>query len=173
MRRRFAALIVAVAVFPFAGSAEARAPADEAADALIACLDIGGDGERLSCLEAATAQIKALRETRDIADAEDEAAPGDLFGAEQLASTQRARREEAQETRLEAGVVEITVGPLKNVTIVLDNGQVWRQLESDRAVIRPHKGDSKLTVSVKKGAVGGYWMTINEISRRIRVKRIK
>lgn len=173
MRREISALIAVVATVYFAGAARAEAPADAAADALIACLDIGADGERLSCLEAATEEIKALRDARDIADAGEEAAPGALFGAEQLASTQRARREEAQEARLDAGVVEISVGPLKNVTIVLDNGQVWRQLESDRAVIRPHKGGGALTVTVKKGAVGGYWMTINEIGRRIRVKRLK
>jgi hypothetical protein len=167
MRREISALIAAAAIGFFAGAARAQSPADAAADALIACLDISDSGERLSCLEAGANEIRALR-----TGAVETAATDDLFGAESLASTKRAKREDEKAARLDAGVVEIRVGPLKNVTVVLDNGQVWRQSESDRVVIRPPKNQSGLTVTITKAAFGGYWMKINELGRQIRVKRI-
>lgn len=167
MRRKISALIAAAAFGMCAGTAHAQSPADAAADALIACLDIPDSGERLSCLEAGAHEIRALR-----SDAGDTAAIDDSFGAESLASTRRAKREEDKAARLDAGVVEIRVGPLKNVTVVLDNGQVWRQSESDRVVIHPPRNQNGLTVTVTKAAFGSYWMKINELDRQIRVKRI-
>lgn len=165
MRREISALIAVAASVFFAGAARAEAPADAAADALIACLDIGDPGERLSCLEAGATEIRALRAS----------APADdsLFGAESLPATKRAKREEDKSARLDAGVAEISVGPLKNVTVVLDNGQMWRQPDGDRVLIRPPKDQSRLTATVTKAAFGGYWMRINELDRQFRVKRIK
>lgn len=181
MRHRAAATAAAAIAALLAGGAHAQSAGDPVADALIACLDIGADDERLSCLESAAEALKAMRaQTADggtmagaQADAGAAAAQDDLFGAEALASTKRAKREKAKTARLDAGVVEIRPGPLKNVTVVLDNGQVWRQLEGDRAEIRPPKNPAGLTATVTKGAFGNYWMTINGIDRQIRVKRIK
>ncbi len=179
MRHRLAALIIAVAAASFAGAAHAQSAADTTADALIACLDIGDPEERLSCLEASAQALKAVRADEGEglfsaqADASADAANDDLFGAEALASTKRAKREGRKSARLEAGVAELRVGPLKNVTVSLDNGQVWRQFEGDTTIVRPGKGDNAYTATVSKGAVGGYWMTINELDRRFRVKRIK
>lgn len=182
MRHRAAATAAAAIAALLAGGAHAQSAGDPMTDALIACLDIGADDERLSCLESAAEALKAMRAKAvdgggtligAQADAGDAAAQDDLFGAEALASTKRAKREKAKTARLDAGVVEIRPGPLKNVTVVLDNGQVWRQLEGDRAEIRPPKNPAGLTATVTKGAFGNYWMTINEIDRQIRVKRIK
>ena len=176
------ALAVAFCAGPVALAQSAR---DEAADAAIACLDIGDPAERLACLEEATREIKATRirqETAEEASAAEasggviaaENATGDeLFGAEALRSIKRARQQKDRAARLDANVAGIRVGPLKNVTVTLGNGQVWRQLEGDRTVIRPRERESGYTVTITKGAFGNYWMKINEIDRMIRVKRIK
>ena len=167
MRRRISALIAVMATVFLAGAARAETPAEAAADALVACLDIGDPGARFSCLEAGAIKIKALR-AGGVAAADDS-----LFGAESLPATKRAKREEDKAARLDAGVAEIRVGPLKNVTVVLDNGQMWRQPDGDRVLIRPPKDQSQLTATVTKAAFGGYWMRINELDRQFRVKRIE
>ena len=186
MSHRFAAIIATVAISTFAGAAHAQSAADKAADAAISCLDIDDPAERLSCLEEATREIKATRirpetaEEASIAEAagspvitDENATADELFGLEALASTKHAKREKEKSARLEASVVEFRVGAFKNVTAVLDNGQVWRQLQSDDTFIRLPKSDKVFTVTIKKGGLGNYRMKINELGRWIRVKRIK
>lgn len=176
---------VIAAALAASAAAYAQSAADKATDAAIACLEIGDPAERLSCLEAATREIKATRIRMETAEesaaadamgaviAAEGASEDDLFGAEALASTRRARNEERKTKRLEAAVVEFRVGSLKNITIVLDNGQIWRQTESDRTLVRLPKDELTYTVSIKKSAFGGYWMKINELGREIRVKRLR
>ncbi len=178
-------ILAAAAVAIVSPSAFAQSASDRAADAAIACLDITDAGERLACLETATQEIKATRIRRESAEesaaadaagavAYDEgASEEDQFGAEALASTRHAKNEKRKTQKLEADVVEFRVNSLGVLTAVLDNGQVWRQLTSDDERIILPKKDRKLTVTVKKGMVGNYRMTINELKRTIRVRRIK
>lgn len=182
-RKVFAGAVAALIVAPAA--AFAQSASDKAADAAIACLDVADPAERLACLESATQEIKATRIRRETAEesaaadeagaviAGDDASDEDSFGAERLASTKREKTEERKKQRLEATVVEFRVNQFGVVTAVLDNGQVWRQLNSDDEVLRLPKKDKVLTVTVKKGALGNYMMKVNELKRTIRVKRIK
>lgn len=183
MLRPIAAVIAAA--FAVSGAAYAQSAADKATDAAIACLEIGDPAERLSCLEAATREIKATRIRKETAEesaaadamgaviAGENASEEELFGAEALSSTRHAKNEERKKKRLEATVVEFRVNPFGVVTAVLDNGQVWRQLNSDDETLHLPKSDKVFTVKVKKGALGNYLMTVNELKRTIRVKRIK
>ena len=182
---RFVASVVVGAAVSV-GAAFAQSAENAAADAAISCLDIASPEERLACLEGAAKELKATRVRRETAEesaaAEALAAPvvaaegaseEDLFGAEALASTKKEKREKDRTTRLSSKVVEFRVNPFGDITAVLENGQVWRQLTSDNASVRVPNNDKVFTVSIKRGPLGNYLMTINELKRTIRVRRIK
>lgn len=184
-RNLFALALVAASPF-IAGAALAQSAADKATDAAIACLDIADPTERLSCLESATREIAATRVRPETAEesaaaeasgapiiASENATEEELFGAEALSATKHAKREKDKKQRLEAKVVEFRVDPFRNVTAVLDNGQVWRQLSGDSEVVHLPKSDKVFSVTIKKGGLGNYRMKINELGRWIRVRRIK
>jgi hypothetical protein len=181
----FAVAVAASAAFAAAG---ARAQSDQnvAADAAIACLDVEDAESRLACLESAAKELKATRIRKESAEesaaaealtapiiAADDASEEDLFGAEALDSAKREKREKDRTTRLVSRVVELRVNPHGDITAVLENGQVWRQLSGDDTVIRLPKKDKVFTASIKRGPLGNYMMTIAELKRTIRVRRIK
>ena len=176
----------AAAVLAATGAAVAQSAQNAAADAAIGCLDIENAEERLACLEGAAKELKATRIRRETAEesaaaeaqaapvvAAEEASEEDLFGAEALASTKQAVREKDRTTRLTSKVVEFRVNALGDITAVLENGQVWRQLSSDNTIIRVPKKEKVFSVSIKRGAIGNYVMTVNELKRSIRVRRIQ
>ncbi len=171
------ALIGLLAAAPLAISgALAQDAGNAAADAAIACLEIEDTEDRLACLEAAAKDLKA---TRVIIEQDNALAPGDgrtaedAFGAETLDATKREKREKSKSARLDAKVVEVRVNPYKDITVTLDNGQVWRQLQGDSETVHIPAGERLYTVTLKKGPLGNYRMRVNELKRWIRVTRIK
>jgi len=166
-------------------AADAQEDQNAAADAAIACLDLANAADRLACLEGAARELKATRlrqETAEESAAAEarpapvvaaDASPEEQFGAEALASTKRAKREGNRANRLVARVVEFRVNAVGDVTAVLENGQVWRQLPGDSTLLRVPKRDQVFTASIKRGPLGNYMMTIKELKRTIRVRRIE
>lgn len=186
--RLFPRLLIALAAAaPLAlGVAVAQGDQNTAADAAIACLDIEDTEARLACLESAAQELKATRVRRETAEesaaaeaatapvvAAESASEEELFGAEALASTKKAVREKDRTARLTSKVVEFRVNRLGDITAVLENGQVWRQLSGDSTMIRLPNKDKVFTVTIKRGPLGNYMMKVNEIGRSIRVRRIK
>lgn len=181
-------LVIAAAAGALAATGAALAQSDQnaAADAAIACLDIESVEDRLACLESAAKELKATRVRRETAEesaaadalatpvvAAEDASEEDRFGAEALASTKKAVREKDRATRLVSKVVEFRVNQVGDITAVLENGQVWRQLSADSTVIHLPNKDKVFTVTIKRGPIGNYMMKINEMNRSIRVRRIK
>ncbi len=96
------------------------------------------------------------------------------FGSDNLPSTHQ--KEEAATAELDsisAGVTEYAFTPFGKFIVFLDNGQVWRQLEgdSDRALFRKSPKDNKVTIS--RGFIGSYNLTINDSSKVYKVDRVK
>jgi hypothetical protein len=57
------------------------------------------------------------------------------------------------------------------LTLVLENGQVWRQIEGDRFNLKadpesPHK------VRISRGAIGSFNLKVNDLNRTVKVRRI-
>lgn len=170
------------------GLASEPVAADAAVDAAIACIDIADPAARLACLDAAATKLKETRIIREeddaagfqAADARD-AGPlptissaeteVDAFGAERVES-KRTERERERLNELTAAVVEARVNRFGVITVTLDNGQVWRQLDSDGDRVRLREG-TLYNVRIKRGAVGGYRGKFLELGRTIRMKRIK
>jgi len=69
--------------------------------------------------------------------------------------------------QIEATVTGIGESAGRKLTVTLDNGQTWRQL--DNQTLRLKSGE---TVVVRKASLGSYLMEKKSGSRRIRVKRV-
>ena len=180
----------AIAVSCLTGAASAAQPSEsEAVDSAIACLSIADDSERLKCLDAAAKTLSVTRIVReereamveenkrktfglngnDLADAGD---TPDNFGSENIDEVRR-QKEAKRLKSIEASVVEFSINSLNVATVSLENGQVWRQLDSDDKVLRFGNKERLYTAKVKRGAFGNYMLTVNELHTTIRVRRIK
>ncbi len=69
---------------------------------------------------------------------------------------------------LNIGVTKVSKTPFGKMIITLDNGQVWRQTDKVRLKI-----ESGQTVSIERGMLGSFFMGTDEVTKRIRVKRVK
>ena len=115
----------------------------------------------------AKAARKAAKEQRAEAVIETE----DDFGGEAIPERRREREEQRLKS-ITAKVAEIRVNRFGTVTLSLANGQVWRQLDSDSKRLRLNE-NRLYTAKVKRSLMGNYLLTVNELKRTIRVRRIK
>jgi hypothetical protein len=69
--------------------------------------------------------------------------------------------------QIAAMVTDVRKSASKTLTVTLDNGQVWRQLDSKRLLIK-----SGEAVVVRKASLGSYLMEKPSGGRSIRVKRL-
>ena len=65
------------------------------------------------------------------------------------------------------------LNPFGKFIVFLDNGQVWKQEEgdADRAQFRKNPKDNKITIS--RGFIGSYNMTLNDSEKVFKVTRVK
>lgn len=98
----------------------------------------------------------------------------DKFGSDRLPET-KARTEtvEAAVDSISAGVTEYAYTPFGKFIVFLDNGQVWRQIQGDsgHADFRTNPKDNKVTIS--RGFIGSYNLTINGSAKVFKVSRVK
>jgi len=173
-------------------------PRDDALEALGHCASIADAQARLACYDAAAPRLKqALGTPPTTLDhpptkAEQESwfgfDLGELFGGGSSAPTTPAqfgkeRTEEAQAARaveeqheidsISAGVTEFAYTPFGQFIVFLDNGQVWRQLQgdADRARFKSNARDNRVTIS--RGALGSFNLSINGSGKIYKVTRVK
>lgn len=159
---RTSGLIVAGIVL--AGLAHA-APGQELINGLKACRARTNAAARLACFDALVSQL----DTPAIAPPKVTNVPAPGFGGENLA---RAKAAPPPEESISAGVAKVSFNAIKYFTVVLDNGQVWRQSESNTVVA--HFSDSKPNVvKISKGFLDTYNLTIEGAWGTYKVKRIK
>ena len=176
--------------------AAAQTTETQAVDAAIACRDITDDLQRLACLDSAAETLAVTRIIREEEIAEkkkeeresfglakkgnDDDAPPTLaatteeeFGGEYLPENIK-KRDETRLKQITANIAEIRVNRYGKVTLTLENGQVWRQLDSDNKLLRfPKKSDKLYSAKVKRSTFGNYLLTVKELSRTIRVRRVE
>ncbi|MGF1543047.1 MAG: hypothetical protein ACFB00_00825 [Parvularculaceae bacterium] len=100
------------------------------------------------------------------------AAHDEGFGGERLAAAKKATQK-PDRASLRAAIVEIVVGPFEKITVTLENGQVWRQLDADDRIVRFPGERMTYTADISRGVLGGYSLKILERDRVIRVRRIR
>ncbi len=97
------------------------------------------------------------------------------FGQETVARTEPEARAKApkQINKIAASITDYATTPQGSLIVFLDNGQVWRQLDS--AGPHPHlkRGTNENTVVISRGIFGSYSMVINNKGRLIKVIRVK
>lgn len=161
-------------------AAVAAAPvAAQSRDDLLKCALVIEDAERLACYDrlmaSASAEVRALEAKRKLAAeeaarkrAEAEAAKKrESFGAEQMETARTA--DESRLDELESTVAEVFTDGLGRKVLALANGQIWRQVEGNMSgTVRP--GDP---VRIKRGAMGGFRLTLVRHGRALQVRRIR
>jgi len=109
----------------------------------------------------------------------DETMPSvDGLGAEQVNARRSNRRSDqlaaAEADRVDSAIAAFEVIPYERLEITLANGQVWRQISADnQRVATRMRQNLDYTASIQEGRLGGYQLRINELSRIIRVERIR
>ena len=74
---------------------------------------------------------------------------------------------------ISANVLEFAKTVRGKAVFVLENGQVWRQLEGDTTVVVDPARGEKMKVLIERGALGSYNLTIEGRNVLIKVVRLK
>jgi hypothetical protein len=198
MKRRVLQATLVVAMACQFGTVTAS-PRDDVLDGLQKCSGIGDDKARLACYDAlvhpaqaALARPPEPQETDHpptvaeqkswfgfdlsglFGSSPSQQTTPQKFGSENLPETQK-KEEVAADTvdSISAGVTEYAFTPFGKFIVFLDNGQVWKQLQGDsgQAMFRKSPKDNKVTIS--RGLIGSYNLSINDSSRIYKVDRVK
>jgi len=118
------------------------------------CSAITDSAERLRCFDRAAPRAKEA-----------------LIPKEQDFGKPPPRQPEVEQVA--ASVREMSKTVRGRALFVLDNGQVWRQLEGDDAqVLEPSPG-TVMKVTIARGAFGSYNLTIEGRNGLVRVRRLE
>ena len=95
------------------------------------------------------------------------------FGSDRLAQTPTPAQAAAEVDSISAGVSDVAFTPFGKFIVFLDNGQVWRQIEgdADRAFFKKPAKNNKVTIS--RGFIGSYNLTLNDSDKLYKVTRVK
>jgi hypothetical protein len=182
-------LLLGFSAILIAGAAYGDAPRD-ALGAMVKCAEISDPAERLKCFDAAIPGAKNALSTPE-KPAEKLATPEkppeksllDWFGFNR--PPQPVTRPEdfgkpAPEpapgeaiTEIKATVLEYARTRRGKLLFVLDNGQVWRQLDGDSTEVRDPPPDTVWKVTIETGVLGSYNLIIDGRNSIIKVSRVK
>ena len=95
------------------------------------------------------------------------------FGSDKLPETRAPESAAAILDSISAGVTEVAYTPFGRFIVFLDNGQVWRQIEADTDKAFFKKPAKANTITISRGFVGSYNLTINDSARTFKVTRLK
>lgn len=192
----FAAVALTALVTPAAAG-----PRDDALEAIAKCAAVADDKARLTCYDGLAPQVKSALATPPTAVAtnrpptkeEQESWFGfdlgglfssspkqttpEQFGEENTEQVKAAHEKAVEEgTSLESitvDVTEVAYTPFGKFIVILANGQVWKQIpgDADRAKFKKVATDNKVTIS--RGSLGSYGLTINDSAKVYKVTRVK
>lgn len=190
---RFFWLLAATAAIALPAQAN---PAQDALSAVAKCADIAAAVERLDCYDKAAAMAKTAmaapgpvqtgpvqQATAETPKQEEEGGILRWFGLE---STRPVTKTEdfgkpppkvmdgpREVTEISAGVLELAKNAYGRSLFVLDNGQVWKQIDGDQTDVAEPKRDEALKVTIGKALFGSYSLTIEGRTGIIKVRRVK
>ena len=169
-----------------AASLTAPARADPARDVLAEiakCADVAEASERLKCFDAAAVRAKSmLAAPAPAPDAPAKKSWLDWFGfsrSDKPATTQEEfgkppRPAESGELKeIAATVIEFAKTARGKAIFILDNGQVWRQLDADSTEVPYAVPGKPMKVLIETGFLGSYNLTIEGRNGLIKVTRLK
>lgn len=174
-------------------------PREDLLQAIGKCSSVTDDKARLACYDAAAPHVRDVLNTPpstlSTAPTQDEqkswfgfnldnlfgaSAPAtqttpQQFGAERTPQVQQKEADQAPQEvdSITAGVTEYSFTFDKKFIVFLDNGQVWRQLQGDTSMahFKHQAADNKVTI--ERGFMGSYNLSINDGEDRFKVTRLK
>ncbi len=199
MNFRVAAVTSLAFVTLFSGAVHAD-PREDLLEAITKCSAIADDKARLGCFDAAAPHVReVLNVPPPVLSApptkEEEkswfgfnldglfgSAPAvqttpQQFGAETTPQVQQkveqSRAEETEVDSISAGVTEYSYTLDKKFIVFLDNGQVWRQTPGDVSEAHFHRVAADNKVTIERGIIGSYNLSINDGNQTFKVTRVK
>jgi hypothetical protein len=166
------------------------AQADPARDALAEvakCADIAAAQERLACYDKASATAKTALAATPVQQAavETEEEEGGVLRWFGLAERKPVTKAEdfgkppvimegpREVTEISSTVVEFAKNIHGRSLFILENGQVWKQVDGDDFDVRAPRKDEVMKVSIEKAIMGSYSLTIDGQTGLVKVRRVK
>lgn len=159
-----------------AGTVHADTPQDALSE-MAKCGDIADSGARLRCFDAAVPRARnalaehQAREKRGFLDWFGFSRPKPVTRPEDFGKPQAPIAGEI--TQLTATVTDFAKTPRRKSIFILDNGQVWRQLDSDSDEVFEPASGKPMKVTIEEGIFGGYNLSIEGRNGIIKVRRLK
>ncbi|WP_322297503.1 hypothetical protein [Brevundimonas sp.] len=134
------------------------------------CRTVTDAGERLICLDAASSALDQALRSGDILivdRSQSQQAQRQAFGSVGASEIQSPVPAEPPIEAVETTLVQATLGGDGRWRFVLEDGSVWRQIDTDRVSIRNRAGEP---VRIRRAALGSYLLVVGR-SGAIRVRR--
>lgn len=154
----------------------ASAPANGGLGGLYACTQIADNGARLTCFDAAAAQLRAAEaggQVRIIDQIAAEQIDRDSFGFSLPSLSKILAPNKSAGTlgsspidRISSIIQSVRTSPSGQAVITLENGQVWRQIDQESA----HPVKVGRSVEISKASFGSFFLTVKP-SGTFRVRR--
>ena len=165
-------VLASISIF-VVGAAHADSTGDTSAE-IAKCTGIADSAARLKCFDAAAPRASgaAAQQARE--------APGRVDGFGLSAPEPVTRVEDfgkpaspPEITQITATVLELARTARGRSIFILDNGQVWRQLDGDDTDVGEPRPGKTMKVAIAAGFLGNFNLTIEGRNGSIRVRRVK
>ncbi len=171
-------ILIASLLALLAGPVYADATQDALAE-IAKCADLQEPAARLKCFDTAAPRAKRAlaeaqaREKRGILDWFGFGRPSKPVTKPEDFGKPAAPAEPGEITQLTATVTDFAKTPRGKSIFILDNGQVWRQLDSDTDEVFEPASGKPMKVTIEVGSFGGYNLSIEGRNGIIKVRRLK
>jgi hypothetical protein len=183
-------LLAGVAILGI-GSAQAS-PARDALTAVTKCTEIAGTAERLQCFDAAATAARNVLSEADrqaaVKPQEEESEGGVLawfgfapeekpvtkpedFGITPKTEDRPGAPKEISE--ISAKVIEYAKNAHGKSLFILDNGQVWKQVDGDTSELYHRESEGQMNIRIEKAIMGSFSLYIEGKTMKLKVRRIK
>lgn len=183
--------LVAVATVVLGQSALAGTARD-ALTAVAGCATVQDTAERLKCYDTAAQSAKAVLDEaarQEAARRQEESSEGGVlawfgFAPEEkpvtkpedfgIAPKVEDRPDAPKEiTEISAKVLEYAKNAHGKSLFILENGQIWRQLDGDTTEIFYRTSDGPMTVRIEKAFMGSFALYVDGKNVKVKVRRLK
>jgi hypothetical protein len=172
---------ISVLLALWAALAAAPACADAVRDALIEmtkCAEIADAAERLKCFDTAAPRARSAlaapeKPKEETVTVENFGLPSPEKPATKVEDFGKPPPEPKGITEITSTVLEFAKTPFGKAVFILDNGQVWRQLDADSSNVLEPRAGTKMKVTIEVGVFGSYNLSIEGRNGMVKVTRLK